>query len=668
MLKPSVAFSGAMVIGLWISSILIPAAPRTFVADYTFTGSNLTGWHSLGQADWRAQDGQIVGTPRTPAGGWLIFDRSFQDVGFGVNMRCTAGCKTGVLLRAEKMADGGMKGIYVSMTDGDVFAYHIVIDNQGKEVSREKLGPASGRRTDPSTFMYEAPSGGRGRGAGAPSIGNGIPPAPTSVNLMPDIPPVRPQGSLHRADWNELEIVIDAGAVRTILNEGPMEAADGAVEVSAGHFGPIALYVGGSGEVRFKDVGLKDLNRRIIPAEKMSDRFRIQRLEEFYYSWSAAVADINRDGVMDVVTGPLYYLGPDYTEAREIYLAESYDPSTQYARGCMVNYVYDFTGDGWPDEWCATGNNGMGPGVLFVNPKGEARRWDRYVVTPDVWIEETLFKDVDGDGKPELIMAVPGGTIVLAKPDPRAPTKPWILTPISEPGPWGANNSHGLGVGDINGDGRLDIVTAWGWFEQPPRGSNQKLWTYHPVAFGRWGKSQGAAGGAEMGVYDVNGDGLNDVVTSLEAHGWGLAWFEQKRSADGTISFVRHMIMDNFQTKNAGDVIFTEPHGATFADIDGDGVLDFIVGKRHFSHLNGYSDPDPFGPAVLYWYRTVRNAKAPGGAEFIPELIHNRSGVGSHIVAADLNNDGAIDIVTSTDRGSYIFWGKPGANRASPSR
>ena len=131
-----------------------------------------------------------------------------------------------------------------------------------------------------------------------------------------------------------------------------------------------------------------------------------------------------------------------------------------------------------------------------------------------------------------------------------------MLTPISEAGPWAANNSHGLGVGDLNQDGRLDVLTAWGWWEQPAKGSGQKLWAYHPVAFGRRGRSQGAAGGAEMAVYDVNGDGLNDVVTSLEAHGWGLAWFEQKKGADGTPTFVRHMIMDNFQTKNAGDVMF----------------------------------------------------------------------------------------------------------------
>jgi hypothetical protein len=91
-------------------------------------------------------------------------------------------------------------------------------------------------------------------------------------------------------------------------------------------------------------------------------------------------------------------------------------------------------------------------------------------------------------------------------------------------------------------------------------------------------------------------------------------------------------------------------------DVDGDGIPDFIVGKRYWSHEDSYTDPDPYGAPVLYWYRTVRNRNAPGGAEFVPELIHNRSGAGSQVLAKDLNGDGALDIAVSTNRGTFIFW------------
>jgi hypothetical protein len=155
------------------------------------------------------------------------------------------------------------------------------------------------------------------------------------------------------------------------------------------------------------------------------------------------------------------------------------------------------------------------------------------------------------------------------------------------------------------------------------------------------------------------------VVTSLNAHGWGLAWFEQKRDAQGHISFVRHMIMDDLgtQKENAGGVAFSELHGATYADINGDGIPDFIVGKRYWSHNSDYLDPNPFGSPVLYWYKTVRDPKAPGGARFVPELIDNRSGAGSTLLAVDLNHDGALDIVTSNKLGTFIFWGKPHSGR-----
>ena len=107
--------------------------------------------------------------------------------------------------------------------------------------------------------------------------------------------------------------------------------------------------------------------------------------------------------------------------------------------------------------------------------------------------------------------------------------------------------------------------------------------------------------------------------------------------------------------ENAGNVTFSEPHGATAADVDGDGILDFIVGKRAFAHNESYVDPNPPAQPVLYWYRTFRNSKVLDGVEFVPELVHNRSGAGSAIGTAGSEQDGAIDILTSTNRGTFVF-------------
>jgi len=105
-------------------------------------------------------------------------------------------------------------------------------------------------------------------------------------------------------------------------------------------------------------------------------------------------------------------------------------------------------------------------------------------------------------------------------------------------------------------------------------------------------------------------------MTSLHAHGFGIAWYEQKKAADGKISFVEHLVMDDYSTKatNAGGVTFSEIHGSNIADIDGDGIPDFVTGKREWSELDTWTDPDAYGTPVLYVYRTVRDKAAPGGA------------------------------------------------------
>jgi hypothetical protein len=447
-----------------------------------------------------------------------------------------------------------------------------------------------------------------------------------------------------------VEIFYDANIVRAFLNNGYEIGAVGNTD----GYGPIALYAGGTGEVEFKGLALGDMAVKTRQPEVTSKEFRKQKLNDFYYSWGAAAADFNHDGVLDVASGPYIYFGPDYVKSREIWLAQSSNPTTEFATDATMEFAADFTGDGWPDVLTVMFGGGPGSGAeLYVNPKGENRRWDKYQVVDSVQSEIAVVRDIDGDGKPALVYCG-DGYVRYAKPDPANPTGPWIVHNVSEKG-YGAG--HGIGVGDVNGDGRLDILDPYGWWEHPAPGSGDQTWKYHPQAFGQY--TRGIMGGSVMAVYDVNGDGLNDVVTSLDAHGWGLAWFEQKRDAHGNISFVEHMIMDDFSTKNAGGVTFSELHGSTFADVDGDGIPDFVVGKRYFSHLDTNIDPDPRGAPVLYWYQTVRNPKAPGGAEFVPHLIDNDSGVGSDVLAVDLNHDGAMDIVSATRFGTAIFWGKP---------
>lgn len=623
-----------------------PAASlaANFAADGAISKSALTGWRPVGAAKWRVENGEVVASGE---GGWLLSEKSYEDVSFVASFRCAGACTTGLLLRAEKTPDGGMKGILVSVTAEERASYRVTLDAQGRETSRERLRPpAPGqlRVSPPPPPTPPGPPAGGGRGPAGP------PPMPGGIAS----PIERPDTNVKAGQWNTIEVALDANIVRAFLNDNG-GIRDGVADSEFGAFGAIGLYA--SGDVRFKDVAFKDLHARTVPVEHVSNRFRLQSLTNFYYSWGAAVADFNHDGSPDIVSGQYYYLGPNYTEARQIYIRGTIDPGTQYFNG--LQYAYDFTGDGWPDVLNAEFTR---PAVLFVNPNGANRRWETYTVTDVMSCEFVLLKDIDGDGKAEFLFKDSENKFVYANPDPANPTGMWIKHAISEPGPWA---NHGMGTGDINGDGRVDFVNAFGWWEQPA--TKGPTWTYHPAALGKWTRS--SPGGAEMAVYDVNGDGLNDVVTSLQAHGWGLSWFEQKKGAGDARTFVEHPIMGNYASTNAGGVTFSELHGATFADIDGDGLPDFITGKRLWAHLDTFLDPDPHGPPVLYVYRTVRNPKAPGGAEFVPELVHNQSGVGSHVAVADLDKDGDVEIITATKLGTFIFWNQwkgAGAERRSP--
>ena len=239
---------GLAAIAVLLAAMAIPVSGTrsTFAPDWTFKGSTLSGWHVLGQADWRAVDGELIGTPKSPDGGWLLLDKSFQDVQFGADFSCAAGCKTGVLLRAEKTSTG-IKGVYVSLSEAEAGSYAVTLDASGQEAEppaalrRRRDGQIRARRRRhrrprrPPDLRLAAPPRRRapaaGPGRGPAPAGRGAPSAVTAIVPHPSIA-IKPD------DWNDLDIVLDATLLRPQVNTG-LRGAGGSVAVdeAMGQFG-----------------------------------------------------------------------------------------------------------------------------------------------------------------------------------------------------------------------------------------------------------------------------------------------------------------------------------------------------------------------------------------------------------------------------------------------
>jgi len=351
-----------------------------------------------------------------------------------------------------------------------------------------------------------------------------------------------------------------------------------------------------------------------------------------------AVFDVNKDGKLDITAGPNWYEAPKWTphplRAVTVEQEEFMSNNTEYG--------FDVNGDGWTDV--IAGSWFTNEIYWYENPGAKGLKagepWKQHLIARDIINHEGfLLVDLDGDKIPEIVVNSWNEerplTVIRIFPgkEPR-----FEKVEIAKKG-WG----HGIAVGDLNGDGRPDIIVAKGWFEQPAKDPWTKPWSFQEETWSFKNDNNGIAHASVPGlVMDVNGDGRADLITGL-GHSHGLYWFEQGTTGNGPTTWTRHTI----------DESFSQAHCIIAADLDGSGKPSIITGKRWRGHKDG--DPGIGEPMCIFRY-----IWDPAKEAFVRDTITFDDGVGSgmQIRVADMDGDGKLDIVVAGKTGTYILFNR----------
>lgn len=350
-------------------------------------------------------------------------------------------------------------------------------------------------------------------------------------------------------------------------------------------------------------------------------RFSKTVLSNVFISEGAATGDVNRDGKTDILAGIYWFEAPAWK--RHLVHTDTLNNIPGYGT-TFLNFCADVNNDGWPDLIRFDQ-----PGAVcawYENPRGKEGLWKSHVILANAGNETPIFVDVDGDGKKDLLCndSKARQVLWLKAPSKKGDTA-WEKYIISNDSLLGTHKyTHGLGWGDMNKDGRKDVIIHTGWWEAPADVTRSN-WKFHPADLGEECSN--------MFVFDFDGDGDADVVSS-SAHAYGIWWHEQRPEG-----FVTHEIGKTF----------SQTHSMAFEDINRDGHPDLVTGKRYFAH-NG-KDPGAFEPAVLYWFE-FKPGPTPA---WTPHRIDDNSGVGNSFTVTDMNKDGLLDIVTSNKKGVFYF-------------
>ena len=348
--------------------------------------------------------------------------------------------------------------------------------------------------------------------------------------------------------------------------------------------------------------------------------FRLHALNVDSTYPACAALDVNHDGRLDVFSGGWWYEAPSWKRHRV--------RDVQTIRGRFDDYSnlsMDVNGDGWLD---IVSVNYRSQSLYWVeHPAQDLGTWTKHVIAEPGAMETGRLVDIDGDGQMDVL---PNGLKFAAWWEVRRTTntKPeWVRHDLP-----GEIAGHGIGTGDINGDGRRDLVGPRGWLEAPVDRRRER-WIWHPdFALDR-------DCGLPIFVHDVDADGDADLIWG-RGHRIGLYWMEQQVGTNGTAVWQRHAI----------DTSWSQPHSLLLADIDHDGHVDLVAGKRYMGHDG--KDPGEYDPLVAYWYRFDRATHtwrrgtiSPGGP----------AGFGLDPKAVDLDMDGDVDVIAPGRSGLYWF-------------
>jgi hypothetical protein len=360
--------------------------------------------------------------------------------------------------------------------------------------------------------------------------------------------------------------------------------------------------------------------------------FKKTVIDTTFRSEGVAVGDFNKDGKNDIAAGSVWYSAPDWKLHATGDKAPEHDPMA-YSRSFQT-FADDLNGDGWADIIVVEF-----PGDVtswLENPKKADAPWTKHMLTRVTNNESPQYLDVDGDGKKDLLAAFSPDAADVDGPKKRMvfmsrkqdAMEPWTILAVSAAGAPGTNRfSHGVGLGDVNRDGKDDIIIPEGWWEAP-QDRRAGDWKFHPAKLGE--------NCAQMYAFDFDGDGDNDVLSSA-AHAVGMWWHEQLPGGE----WKTHLIDDSF----------TQTHALCLADINSDGLPDFVTGKRWWAH-GPKGDINPGDPAVMCWFELSRKNGKP---VWTKHQFDHDSGVGTQFEVADVNGDKLLDVVTSNKKGTYYF-------------